>query len=46
MDNSKKILLELNREFAFVSKEYLFLSEVLKNLLICCSTIYQNTVMF
>jgi hypothetical protein len=46
MDNSKKILLELDREFAFVSKEYLFLSEVLKNLLICCSTIYQNTVMF
>jgi len=46
MDNSQKILLELDREFAFVSKEYPFLSEMLKNLLICCSTTYKNTVMF
>ncbi|MBS6578854.1 MAG: DUF1016 family protein [Clostridiales bacterium] len=46
MDNSPKILLELDREFAFVSKEYPFLSEMLKNLLICCSTTYKNTVMF
>ena len=45
MDNSPKILLELDREFAFVSKEYPFLSEMLKNLLICCSTTYKNTVM-
>jgi predicted nuclease of restriction endonuclease-like (RecB) superfamily len=30
MDNSQKILLELDREFAFVSKEYPFLSEMLK----------------
>jgi len=46
MDNSQKILLELDREFAFVSKEYPFLSEMLKNLLICRSTTYKNTVMF
>lgn len=46
MDNSQKILLELDREFAFVSKEYPFLSEMLKNLLICYSTTYKNTVMF
>jgi len=46
MDNSQKILLELDREFAFVSKESPFLSEMLKNLLICCSTTYKNTVMF
>ena len=30
MDNSQKILLELDREFAFVSKEYPLLSEMLK----------------
>jgi len=46
MDNFQKILLELDREFTFVSKESPFLSEMLKNLLICCSTTYKNTVMF
>lgn len=30
MDNFPKILLELDREFAFVSKESPFLSEMLK----------------
>jgi len=46
MDNSPKILLELDREFAFVSKEYPFLSEMLKNLLICCSTTYKTPLCF